>query len=588
MRALTQTLLLLFATLACWGQAPNITESPQNAGSYAQSGLPHGSLAQGTMFIVKGTGFGPCNATNTVIASSFPLNPVMRQVQIRVTMNGTNYNAWMIYVVVCRAGAPDQLAAILPSNVPTGTGTMQVLLNGTPSAPIPVKVIARSFGVFTWNQAGSGPVIVQNFISEGNTPTNGLFESANPGQIEVLWGVGLGAVDSTAERNGPVPGDLPISVDVYIGGKKAEVTYRGRSGCCAGIDQIVFKVPQNVSPGCYVSVAVVVNDVLSNVGTMSVASSGKVCAEATRFSSTDISRLNKSGPLRVGDISVNRFSVTAGAIQGSVDTGEGSFRTYASTAELMAAAPHSIAGLRGAPSPGSCIVSTYKYDSNNGALEAAIPDVPDSPGQQMDAGANLTLVNAQSASKQIPKQLSNGFIDGYYLPDGVFLGGGIPAAGIPQTPDFLIPGNLSVNNGTGGPANGVGAFNASLTIPSSFATWSNQGSINTVTRSQGVTVNWGGGGASDLVAVIASSADPSSAVGAGAGVICVERASAGSLTIPSYLLSNLPPSGLNGGIRVGWLTFGTTLSQPTRFTAPGLDAGYFNWLTAQVKNVLFQ
>jgi hypothetical protein len=60
------------------------------------------------------------------------------------------------------------------------------------------------------------------------------------------------------------------------------------------------------------------------------------------------------------------------------------------------------------------------------------------------------------------------------------------------------------------------------------------------------------------------------------------------MTIPAYLISNLPASGTVTGLRVGWLMFGSTLAQPTRFTATGLDLGYFNWLTAQIRNVIFQ
>jgi hypothetical protein len=60
------------------------------------------------------------------------------------------------------------------------------------------------------------------------------------------------------------------------------------------------------------------------------------------------------------------------------------------------------------------------------------------------------------------------------------------------------------------------------------------------------------------------------------------------MTIPAFLMSNMPASGTADGLRVGWITFGTTLAQPTRFNATGLDLGYFNWLTAQIKNVPFQ
>ena len=63
------------------------------------------------------------------------------------------------------------------------------------------------------------------------------------------------------ERVRAICTDVPV--EVYVGGKRADVTYRGRSGCCAGIDQIVFTVPQGVE-GCYVPVVVKTGDVVSN------------------------------------------------------------------------------------------------------------------------------------------------------------------------------------------------------------------------------------------------------------------------------------------------------------------------------------
>jgi uncharacterized protein (TIGR03437 family) len=52
---------------------------------------------------------------------------------------------------------------------------------------------------------------------------------------------------------------MPVDAEVYVGGKRAAVTYKGRSGCCAGIDQIVFTVPEGVE-GCYVPVVVKTGD----------------------------------------------------------------------------------------------------------------------------------------------------------------------------------------------------------------------------------------------------------------------------------------------------------------------------------------
>jgi hypothetical protein len=101
-----------------------------------------------------------------------------------------------------------------------------------------------------------------------------------------------------------------------------------------------------------------------------------------------------------------------------------------------------------------------------------------------------------------------------------------------------------------------------------------------------LAITWTGGGPGELVANTGSSADP--AISAGAEFICMERASAGAFTVPRWVIPALPASGTVQGLPVGFLYFGTILAQPSRFSATGLDLGYFNWSTVQVKNVVYQ
>ena len=71
----------------------------------------------------------------------------------------------------------------------------------------------------------------------------------------IIWGTGLTPVDGD-EAAKPLPGDhKEVPVEVYVGLKKADISYRGRSGCCVGVDQIFFKVPTGIT-GCHVPVAV--------------------------------------------------------------------------------------------------------------------------------------------------------------------------------------------------------------------------------------------------------------------------------------------------------------------------------------------
>src|SRR6185295_2779359 len=165
-------------------------------------------IAQGSMFIVKGSGFGTCGVS---VATSFPLKTTMGTTAMKITMAGNTYNVFMYYVVACNPNAPDQLAGILPSNTPVGLGDITVTNNGRASATARISVVARRFGIYARNGNGTGPLIVQNFNSATDQPVNTLVESAHPQQSEILWGNGLGAI-SGDDSVPPAGGDMNIPV----------------------------------------------------------------------------------------------------------------------------------------------------------------------------------------------------------------------------------------------------------------------------------------------------------------------------------------------------------------------------------------
>ena len=145
----------------------------------------------------------------------------------------------------------------------------------------------------------------QNANSGTDQPVNTLTVGARPGQLVIIWGTGLGPVTEN-EATGARPGDMPsVPVEVYVGGKRADVTYRGRSGCCAGIDQIVFTVPQGVE-GCYVPVVVKIGDVVSNFTTMTVSSRAGSCTDLSGMSANQLESAQRSGTLRTGGVSLTR------------------------------------------------------------------------------------------------------------------------------------------------------------------------------------------------------------------------------------------------------------------------------------------
>ena len=160
----------------------------RNAASYTLPGLPSAGIAQGSLFIVFGQNMGPAKI---VQVSSFPLptSAGLAGTSIQITINGTSVDAIMLYTLAT------QVAAVLPSKTPIGTGTLTVTYNGQTSAAAPITVVKSTFGIFAVNQSGTGQGVLQNVNSATGRPFNSPTQSAQPGQVMILWGTGLGPVD---------------------------------------------------------------------------------------------------------------------------------------------------------------------------------------------------------------------------------------------------------------------------------------------------------------------------------------------------------------------------------------------------------
>ena len=569
---------MLAMSLACAQPAPKITGGPVNAASYVLAGLPNANIAQGSMFILFGQNVGPTKLTN---AFTFPLPLTLGETSISINVGASAVKAIMLYA------ASTQVAAILPSSTPIGTGSLTLTFNGQTSNAVSIHVVASTLGIFTRNQNGTGPGVLFNFNSQSDQPVNSLVTAAHPGQVLTLWGTGLGAV-SGEEANGPLPGDLSVPVDVFVGTKLVTPTYKGRSGCCAGIDQIVFTVPDGVK-GCYVSVHVRAGGVISNSATIAVSQNGSVCSDPTGFSTADLQKVQNGGTLTVGEIGLYRLhaklSLPAGAAEGKVDFGEGHFRQYVSSLDVLASTRGSVAEFGGLPSVGSCTVFPFTFQDFFSSLFGGGGGDPVN-FQGLDAGLALNISGPLGA-KQLHRQDigSPGQPFYRYHVKQNIIGGGIPGI-VPVAPDYLDPGNYTVDNGSGGAQ--VGAFSAKLTIPTAGLTWTNQDTLNNIPRSQDLTVTWTGGTAGNVMGVLGSAADPTT--GAGAGFQCLTQADAGTFTVPAWVLSTLPASAIDPavGAPVGFLLLATTLPQPVRFQATGIDIGFFNWAGLGGKNVVFQ
>ncbi len=570
---------LLFALLSCFAisasaQPVIAADGVLSAASYLPTAFPGGGIAQGSLFLVFGTNLGPAAI---VQASKYPLPTTLGLggTTIQISAGGTTTPAIMVYAL---AG---QVAAILPSSVPVGNATLTLTFNGQTSAAVPIKVVKSSFATFTLNQGGTGPGILTDASSptknpDGSDQVNTLFTSAIPGDVMVLWGTGLGPVSDVAnEAVKPLPGDLGFNPAVYVGGKSATIAYAGRSGCCSGLDQIVFTVPAGVS-GCYVPVVVVVGGVTSTFPTMSVSTDRHTCSDPVGLPDALLSKYQSGQDVRVGSILLNRINPTlsAGGLSFGLkqDSAAASFYKFnSSSASGSLISQRSFSSL---PSTGGCLV----YFCRNALCTPA--NDPVSSSAYLDAGTSLAITNGSTSSNA--NQLLKETAKGQY---SAALGGGIPL--LPGfTPYYLEPGRTVTVSGMGGAD--VGGFGVGTTIPAELV-WTNAASLTTVDRTKDLTVNWSG--TSGNLVTINGSSTGAATPQVTATFECTALASAGTFTVPSYILQSMPASGTitQGGFTVpaGFILL-SNFSAATPFTTTGLDVGALTTLDAGGKQATFQ
>lgn len=529
-----------------------------NAASFVAAVLPGGSIARGSIFAIFGSNTGPAASP----ALSFPLATTLGGVSVRVTQGGSSVDAIPLFV------GPAQINAILPSNTPLGDVNVTVTFNGRSSAPVRFKVVDTSFGIFTVNGTGFGPGIVTNFVSATDQPVNSTQRTARPRQAVTLWGTGLGPINAP-DNTAPPVGTLPVAVDIFVGGKLVtNKLYAGRGPCCAGLDQLVFEIPADAPPGCFVPVFVRAGNVTSNVVTMAINADGQPCSDPAN----PLGTITQRGG-RVGVITLLRAGVRA-AIAGqtldiTLDVGTASFTS-------SQASEFTFNPLTSLPPLGTCTAFSANVDLS-GVLGGQLPNVPLPTVRNLDAGAALTITGT-AGTRTLPKDASSGTYS-------ALIGSTFPLPGQPSQPLFLNPGAFTIT-GPGGAD--VGRFTANLTLPAT-ANWTNRDRITTIDRSQGVTLTWSGGDPATQAATIVG-ANVDSVTNAAGVFVCLAPLAAGTFTVPSPILSVLPPSNIQQPDEsVGILAFlvSPTGNLPT-FTAPGLDAGVAAFSSVSATTVTFR
>lgn len=499
-----------------------------NNASYLPGCATNGGVAQGSLFAVFGREIGPPALAQV---RSFPLNTSLSGVSVRIAMKGAAYDAWPLYA------NSTQVGAILPSRVPAGDGMLTLTYQGRAAEPVPIRVRPIAPGLFTVNSRGNGQAAVENVGANGETVLNSAERPLRPGQLATIWATGLGPVAGD-EAGGPLPGDQPaIETRVWVGDRLARILYRGRSGCCAGIDQIVFETPAGIE-GCQTPLNFEAGGVASNFGSIAVTATGAPCAATQRLTPVNGSDSNFRFGLvlfldgfgsvllpEAGDDYVRLGFFQRGRVDGNV---EPPLYAFEPNTEVPA---------------GTCSV---RYGTE-------FPAQPAQPRQSpLDAGAEVRVTGPGGTFRLRQNTMNAG---NYEDPERV----------------VLRPGRYRIDNAAGG--RDVGAF--AIETDAVTLRLTNPANGARVPRHENLTMTWDyGGPPGQLLTIFGSSRGA-----CGRELIsfsCVARATDRRFVVPARILMLLPPSTSIFGVSNGTLNISTTAPPGLRrFPAPGLDLGLF-------------
>jgi uncharacterized protein (TIGR03437 family) len=454
-------------------------------------------------------------------------NPTLMNTSVNINVGGTNVAALMYY------SSAGQVAALLPSNTPLGAGTITVTYNNVASTPAPITVVQNNPGIFTTPPGGTGAAVITfpdySVVSSlPVSPCGGPYTAcgaANPKDILIAWITGLGPVNGSDSAGAGLGQNMPnIPLKLFIGGVQANISYQGRSGCCVGLDQIVFTVPDNVPLGCSVPMFMQIGNVVSNFALIPIASGSRSCAPLdSSIVSSGVAAVATGAPFNTTKVKLRARGMDhVDAMFEKLTVVPGMFPFVLTLADI--------------PTVGLCTVY------NSVTLDLVSTYFVFQRG--LDAGPALTI-KGPKGNTQIPKTATPSQPTDYFMNLGT---------------GYFTPGDYTVT-GTGGAD--VGPFAAMLTIPT-VAAWNNMAVATNVTRTSPLTINWTAA-PSQFIAIIGASyatADQKT----GAYFQCLAQSEAGSFTIPANVLMALPAAPLspNGSITV------QSFSPSANFTATGL------------------
>jgi uncharacterized protein (TIGR03437 family) len=257
-----------------------------NAASWDSVDVPGGGVAPGSEFttldvpwFVRIPGGVSCPGPTGVSITVKPLN-------------GDSLAAKYIPTGYC-----SQVHGILPPETPLGPADVTFAAFGNMITTVRIEVVGTRFGIFTREQ-GQGAAIAQNYAATGSAVTNGLLTPVLPGQVVTIWGTGLGP--------------NPAGVVVHLGDAAIQPDYAGPAPGLPGIDQINFAIPDGVANGCYVPLQVEAQGTLSNVATIAKGDTAGPCVHPLGLTAATLAVLDAGQSILVGNVSLGYFDRSSG------------------------------------------------------------------------------------------------------------------------------------------------------------------------------------------------------------------------------------------------------------------------------------
>jgi uncharacterized protein (TIGR03437 family) len=235
--------------------AKPVIASITNAGSYTA-----GAVSPGENIVIFGTGIGPSDLAKNVLTNN-AFGPTAGNT--RVLFDGVP--APIIYA------SATQTSAMVPYGV-AGRSATNIVVEylGVQSTPVPFVVVNAAPGIYTLNQAGTGPGAILN---QDGVTINGPNAAEKRGNVISVYMTGEGQTNPGGADGVIIPPVVSalknpvLPVTAKIGGVDATVAYAGSAaGLVSGVMQVNIFIPATAPTGNNVPIVISVGGTATQSG----------------------------------------------------------------------------------------------------------------------------------------------------------------------------------------------------------------------------------------------------------------------------------------------------------------------------------